>query len=477
MAVPAVPGGSAPLGLPPGFSPLNPTGKLPAGAIPLGGAANDNSWGYRHLSKGLSRWPRPIPFGTMPLTEPFIDAFNNTSNALGSANVGSEPGLSGWTFQARDIDCGWGIGDANTFVSQATVDGGSCGVVVSTAGSAFPNDNTTSADTVVGLYKWVNYYSPQFLNWQYADPIGTYTKGEGGVDWDTDAATSGGLAPAPIIVTPLPALVPYVYPSVDPFTAPGPLRWAPSPQRVPFHAVPRLPRIAPNGDPVRGPGPVRNPRRRVRYRPRPGQEVVRDPDTKSRNNPEALPGGRPSQRIVWQHGQATRVQAGVHPLRTPKGRKHFERKFLLRNAAYFAAGAVVNVVGETCDVIEALYAALPFSVRKKYERKLARMGSYDNWIEYLSQSSGSAQNFGGEIGLDRIAGSASYLKEREWGLGCDQQAALAWKHRNEIDWEQAIYNLGYNQVVDWGFGKLGKAAGKLGKQTGMAVGFGTGPAL
>jgi hypothetical protein len=247
----------------------------------------------------------------------------------------------------------------------------------------------------------------------------------------------------------LPAFEPWKYPPA----APSPL-----PVPVPVPLAPYLPELDPAGEPLRGP------RTRPRVSPRrsPGRTPSRDPKRARRTQARGRNSRVPSRQVMWKIGPAGQRAVianrnGSHKLKPPpKNEKQVKGR--PTSAALKAAQWAINIASESCDVVDALYGALPFSVTRKYERKQARYGSYKNWQNYQQRQKSSA-----------------LLREGAGGLGCHSKAIIVASNAGSLDLGLAFANLVGNQIIDYVGGRIGKALGKAGREHGSLVGFGTGP--
>lgn len=307
-----------------------------------------------------------------------------------------------------------------------------------------------------------------------------------------------------VLFQPSPLPLPGVMPQVLPEAAPAPGTPVPDPVPVPWAFVPWLPTESPTRVPIRGPSrPVRprpNPyryprprptetpaereerRRRAREReekrrrrgPRPPRPT-RPPRVEPQRPPlyipfpevppleeeetGALPGpGRdvypepglapelvPSSRLELRPGFKPRVSRTPHRRQRP-GRRTRERKVILSwgNHLVFARG--VNAATEFCDFVDAIYQSLSQRTRDRIE---ADRPQVPDW----------------------------FYRSGGMNLPCHEKAWAVFWNLQHADLNEAIKNLIANQIIDFVFGRAGKAAGEVGRAIGSPVGLATGPAL
>lgn len=276
----------------------------------------------------------------------------------------------------------------------------------------------------------------------------------------------------PITTPPfVPEPLPLLYPQPNPWSYPLPgLAPAPTPLPTPWPGVPFLPNFNPYLEPLRGPVPT-TPLRPDPYRPyvQPDIETVPLPafaPTALPTLPQpsvipyfpypvtspvpfpypqpASPATVPTTVVTFPTFGPPNITVTTDLILNEKTKR--ERKVRL-NQAGKVVWRVASVTGEACDSIDAFYEAIPFNIRKQYQRKLARYGNYTNWLAYLKNQQDPNRR---------------YYKEREWGLGCDQRAALVYKHFKRVDLEKAFKNLWNNYLQDRLLGKLSKGAADFG---------------
>lgn len=259
--------------------------------------------------------------------------------------------------------------------------------------------------------------------------------------------------------------LPWRYPALDPWTDIPVFRPWVSPEHVPYEVVPFLPNYEPNGDPVRGPDPEAEPQ--VGSRPLPGTPGY-EPAI------ESPPDTVPTTEIIAdpRFNGPPLIRRNVHQReKSPSNERDrkAEWKKILRSPPMRFLGAAT----EACDFVEALYGALPFKIRKKYERKLARFGSYENWRAYQDKQADRSA-----YGVER-SNYDKYDQEREWGLGCDQKAKIAYDNLDEVVFDDFMETLILQQIQDAFIGAL---SGGIGKRTSTAApgrifGLTAGPAI
>lgn len=213
---------------------------------------------------------------------------------------------------------------------------------------------------------------------------------------------------------------PYV-PS-DPVPARAP-QWQPSYAWSPVYAID--PMTMPIGQPIANPEPLpyrdlpsrgHNPYRV--HQSEFGYDLPPEPELPETPTPPAIeiypsPGGRPSP----EHNFA----------RPPKRTKERKFKLALNNGSVI--GRIVGATGEAADFVNALWWALPKSVRTKGRPPL------------------------------------------------QQKALDVYRHFSELDMEQALKNLVVNEIQDRVIGRIGRAVAKVNARSDRPAGLMVGPAL
>lgn len=269
---------------------------------------------------------------------------------------------------------------------------------------------------------------------------------------------------APQIWDLMPQLAPQFYPPPN-----TPL---PPPLPVPWIVAPYLPDFDPwTFEPVRGNRPG------VRRRPdpapteRPGAEPAPEPEPLPEGMPLAPPVpapsplpwsppyARPAQRVTLSpYAEPEYNPRARHTLRPPTttrdGGREQERK--LRPTSRAAGNLLwwsINQVTEACDLVGALYKALPAEVRRPYERKASARGKYSNWLRYQQ--------------------NGSWMRQRENAvLGCHQQAAIVVKHFKDLPIDQAMYNVMWEQLTDFVYGTLSQGTNPISRRVGRGIELG-----
>lgn len=220
----------------------------------------------------------------------------------------------------------------------------------------------------------------------------------------------------PVVYEPMPGYIPAYDPNQIPIGQP-----VPTPRPLPYRVLPHRrenPFRAPSEQPQRGPAPV--------PRPRPQERPATRPRPVPRPQGNAFPGVRPAPNPAIELFPVVRPVKGGHTFQPPPpGTK--ERKFILALDNGSMLGIVVNAVGETNDVLEALHDALPKGC----------------------QTGTTPQAMAADI------------------LGCYQQ----------MDLGKALYNLLANQLEDNVYGRLGRLAAAANRARGAPAGIQFGPAL
>lgn len=220
----------------------------------------------------------------------------------------------------------------------------------------------------------------------------------------------------------IPAGQPVIWPGVDPLTEPrtDPAQLpgaSPDPRPLPYRAIPH--------------------RRANPYRP-PGERWERGPLP-------MWPGPRnvtPTVGLTIPHpstGRAPSVQVGaaargstLPPKRTKERKMAFDRT---KNAAFRTGDALINLITESGDFIDAIYKALPKELRKKHFKALdGNVSDYD-------------------------------------------KAVAIWKNFDKVDAGEAVANLGENAAKDSIVGKYSKMANTFNKYKPGLAALQTGKAL
>lgn len=195
------------------------------------------------------------------------------------------------------------------------------------------------------------------------------------------------------------------------------------PRPVPYRNIPRLnPRPDWPESRSSGPSPAEE---RWPFRTGPGRHPT--PRDLGFAEPRTIPSSVP--------GVSVRVRPNPRPLSPPPakppGKDTKEKKTIMNVASGSFVGRVINAVTETKDVVDAIYDALPYSIRKKYRNNIP----------------------------------------------AQEKAKIIYANLGKVDMQKAIENLAWNQVEDFAYGKLGKAVGKANRRIGRPVGVQTGIAL
>jgi len=176
----------------------------------------------------------------------------------------------------------------------------------------------------------------------------------------------------------------------------------------------------------------------------------------------------PALRLTAQPGlKPNASRKASHKLR-PKGRKEKESKAYISSKFRRAVWWAANIVTEACDVVDAFYDAIPFKERQKYEKSLARFGSWRNWerYEYTQRN------------LPNWAKEENQLFGKGAGA-CRMKAYAVWEDWEKVDLGQAMKNVIYQQMQDTIIGSTSKYANKgyLQNARGRPLGLTAGPAL
>ena len=250
-----------------------------------------------------------------------------------------------------------------------------------------------------------------------------------------------------------------VVPQIDPWQAPAPGSPSPRPMPLPWKYVPELPDEAPDGTPVRGPRPITRPSPApspvpvpgglpdvapvpgvapgpgTRPAPRPGTIPIPAPWPDPAPRPGAEPGPGPgtgpvkvpSVSVGFERGAEPRVYRSQHFMR-PAGHATKERKMVWKHAGTVLSW--VNPYTEFCDIVDALYKALPKDLR--WQHKL------------------------------------SFWKRGLRTPRCQDKAVLVYDHFDKIDISDAIANLIENEAEDRFWGQLSKRQGRSWRELGRA---------
>lgn len=188
------------------------------------------------------------------------------------------------------------------------------------------------------------------------------------------------------------------------------------------------------------------PRKLPRWKP---DRADRDPGSKDCHAvalPEFWPGvpgftppGMPTEPSVEFNPNGNR-RGPRHQNKPPRKNEKENKSQILALDRRTPLGMFVNAATEYCDVVDALYYALPVDHRRflaRHSRTLPRLGSYD--------------------------------------LGCSDKAKVVFNNFFNLDTAQALENLAYNFVEDYVIGKigglLGEGARRLNRDgTGLQVG-------
>lgn len=398
---------------------------------------------------------------------------------------------SGW--QRTRTHCG----GAEDWFGPNNLPDGFCNLNTSNPGVTCPD---LSAEVgIIGAHSGVTSYAclgpdPVFTTRVNYRPSFGYQRLSGTEPWRNPDEVSPGILPTPARapINPLPAIIPQVLPEA----APAPGTPQPEPAPVPYNFVPWLPTESPVHSPIRGPSrpvrprrnpyrvprPVRRPtrrptpNRRPHYpdripRPAPTEppltEPRRDPwfipfpeippladddlgvEPSPETTPEPIPAPSPelvpSSNVEFLPGRKPRVRRGFHRLRRPGKRTREKKIFFGTSREYFVVRGI-NSATEYCDFVDALYDALPQEIRDRVE---ADRGKLPEWFH----------------------------RSPGMNVPCHVKAQAVWENLNALDGHKALTNLALNQVIDFVFGRAGKAAGEVGRAIGAPVGLGTGPAL
>ena len=207
---------------------------------------------------------------------------------------------------------------------------------------------------------------------------------------------------------------PGVEPIGDPISNPNPEPGAePLPAPVP---VPGSPRVVP--DPFNSPRHL--PRRRRLFEPRPSTPPKFDPQGKN------VPGFRPTPRsgLELAPKPGTRTKPGTDFDKPPPGTK--ERKFIGNVSPRSPLGLILNFVTESVDVVNAIYKALPGSVRRN------------------------------------VFTNGGYVK-----VSPQAKAEAIYRHFDEVDIEKAIENIVIEQLEDMLYGLAGRASASAARNLGL----------
>lgn len=329
---------------------------------------------------------------------------------------------------------------------------------------------------------------PHFFGapWRAAWPVSGYSRPNTSVgdNFLSDVRKGPGYVPQ-LEPLPLPAVIPQVLPEA----APAPGTPVPDPAPVPHAFAPYLPDVNPVGDPIRGPivrtqpRPNRRPYRRTRrgpiFIPFPDIEIIGDtPDelpepSPSDPHPVPAPGGLPlpdagprpdtvpGVRVRFQPDAKPEPEPFRHRLAPPVVRTK-ERKVILTLNGRHAVARGISATTEYCDVVDAIYRALPKHIRDAVERE--------------SSSDKATKETPWWFVKRDPAGRGDQNPDRR-DVACQNKAAAIGAFFDEVDLNQAFHNLMEEQILDIVIGRLGKAAGEVGRAIGAPVGLGTGPAL
>lgn len=268
------------------------------------------------------------------------------------------------------------------------------------------------------IYKWGPYSHDHPSGGQYYFP---------GQRW-TRVVTAG----KPQIVTTQKQIIvrePYTYqvPFWKPFTAPG---FEPEVLPWPWRAIPqRRPSGLPE-DGERGNGPRPAAPASPDWLPGPGTTFIFRPGNRPVTRPPVQPGTDPG--------------TGTNP--RPKPRRVRKREKEKKRFAKISGvpARIVSAVTETADVIDALYEALPKHIRTKLWR-----------AEYYKNK-----------GTDQFTTLSP--QDKAWYI------YKYWKH---LDLDQALVNIGLNQIEDFLIGQASSRTRKRHREAGGLTGFFAGPTL
>lgn len=182
-----------------------------------------------------------------------------------------------------------------------------------------------------------------------------------------------------------------------------------------------------------------------------------------------------------------RVRLNPRPVRPPR-KNEKEKKMALRVAI-----KLLGMASEGCDVVEALYQALPTYAQRAAQRPRAFTpvpsegfggasvgvttggpnGTFDARRRNRGKRTGVGSSKNAQVN-DKFGRSTQAPSRRS----CSKQAVAVWDHFEAIDWSEAAKNLFGNEVEDRVIGGLSSAASKaFGQASGRAPGITWGPAL
>lgn len=363
---------------------------------------------------------------------------------------------AGWERTSWCEDMGWGSG-VQVAIAQTIVS---------------PNGNTCSRTQLgadfyaIGLVGQVqettSYYAVTFVEEKSRNA--TNLRGDKRSSWKLfkPAVPRNLLYAPPDPFTEIELPTPYeVIPQADPWQAPAPneTRTPVVPVPLPFPYVPALPDYAPDGTPIRGPKP------RPRPRPRPAPAPSPAPGPKPGPAPGPGPGPAPSPSpvpipaplpdppgkpapgpgvVTWVPSTSVAFEPSASGGRSVYRSRHFmsppkprekERKIKWQHAGQVLG--VLNPFTEFCDMVDALYDALPKDLR--WQHKL------------------------------------SFWKRGLRTPRCIDKAGFVYAHLDEVDVKSAISGLITNEIGDRIFGELSRRQGETWRNTGRApigTGFG-----
>lgn len=220
---------------------------------------------------------------------------------------------------------------------------------------------------------------------------------------------------------------------------------------VPWAWVPALPTVdAYDGVDIRGNA---EPRRR-------GATAAELVAVKPRPRPSAVP----AHVLVAEPGKALDYMQGLHVLGRP-GPRTKERK--LKPTSVSVSKLIwdgINHMTEGCDLVKALYDALPYTVRSQYDKKAAAKGRYTNWVRWQKADAKRAAL--------PVSAPQKKIGSMDWRSGaqaCAWKAAIVAKEADAIDWNKAVKNIAREAFTDIVVANVSKGTQPISKLIGRGV--------
>lgn len=239
-------------------------------------------------------------------------------------------------------------------------------------------------------------------------------------------------------------------------------RYKPESPLEPLEVPVPAPRFAPWTPPGR-------PREAPKRREQPKRRQRPDPRTRPQWNPETVPiPETPPGTVPFEHAPPS---VEFSPSRSPRpGPRHrlkpARRKEREKKPQYFIharskLGLALNAVTESCDIVEAIYYALP----KKTRSNILRARDEQRRKEWR----------GGPGPRNPYVRNGP--RTGDYGMGCHEQALALYDNIDDVDWALAWENVRYQIGSDALIGFFGGLAGKANRNFGYHFGIQVGPAL